>query len=229
MNRKQRIWSWIVLDGTIAFVLLGNAQTPLKSNLPDEVQNLVATAKGSWTSYGLSEKGEIVKRFSYPDELTTKDLKVEDARAFVSYTAKMHFPGREEPFVMEGKEGYYLNADGTLGDYFTEQFGQTTRYKKLSDGVWTASMPAFPQELEQFGFSNVISGTHVMVKVVSREETKETHRISRVTTVHWKDAAGKERWIQFTSLQGQHEVIFSRLTESASGRTDSNRLSTENR
>jgi len=206
MNTQQRIRRLIVLTGVVVSGVLANAQTPQTTKLPDEVQNLVATAKGSWTSYGLNAEGEIVKKFTYPDELTTKDLKVENGRAFVSYTAKMYFPGQDEPFVMEGKEGYYLNDDGLLGDYFTEQFGRTTRYRQLSEGVWTAAMPAFPQELRQFGFTNVISGTHVLVKVISKEKETETHRISRVTTVHWKDGAGKERWIQFTSLQGQHEV-----------------------
>ncbi len=33
----------------------------------------------------------------------------------------------------------------------------------------------------------------------------ETHWISRLTTVSWKDKAGKERWLQFVSLQGYHK------------------------
>lgn len=167
----------ILFAGTVMWADLANAQTPQRAVLPDEVKNLVATAKGRWTSYGLNADGQITKRLEYPDELMARELKVENGRASVSYTAKMHFPGQAEPFTMQGKEGYYLNADGTLGDYFTEQFGQTTRYKQLSEGIWTAAMPAYPQELEQFGFSNVISGTHVMVKVISKEKDTETHRI----------------------------------------------------
>jgi len=206
MNAKRRtpIPALIIVA---ASAVLANAQTPQKARLPDEVQKLVGTAKGRWTSYGLNTHGEIVKRFDYPDELATKDLKVEGDRAFVAYIAKMHFPGRPDPFTVEGKEGYYLNKDGTLGDYFTEEFGQITRYKRLSEGVWAASTPAYPQELQQFGFSNVIAGTHVLIKVIAKGTNAETHRISRITTVHWKDETGKPRWIQFTSLKGQHEVV----------------------
>jgi len=206
-QRRKLLPTLIAAVMAVASASQASAQTPETPKLPNEVHNLVATAKGHWTTYGLNPEGEVAKRFEYPDELTTKDLKVETGRAFVTYTAKMHFPGQDQPFIMEGKEGYYLSEDGTLGDYFTEQFGQITRYKRLSEGVWVASTKAFPQELEQFGFSNVIEGTHVMIKVIANAQSAETHRISRVTTVHWKDAVGKERWIQFTSLQGQHEVI----------------------
>ncbi len=66
-------------------------------------------------------------------------------------------------------------------------------------------MPATPQELAQLGFSKIISGQHVIVKIINHEEGKETHRISRVTTVNWRDAEGKERWIQYVSLQGFHK------------------------
>ena len=44
-----------------------------------------------------------------------------------------------------------------------------------------------------------------MVKVVTREKGVETHRITRVTTVSWKDQDGKERWLHFVSLQGFHK------------------------
>jgi len=52
-----------------------------------------------------------------------------------------------------------------------------------------------------------------MIKVIVREEEKETHLISRSTTVHWKDSDGKERWIQFISLSGLHEVIPARAAK----------------
>jgi hypothetical protein len=45
----------------------------------------------------------------------------------------------------------------------------------------------------------------VVVKVVTKENNLETHRISRVSTVRWKDKEGKERVTQFVSLQGYHQ------------------------
>jgi hypothetical protein len=41
--------------------------------------------------------------------------------------------------------------------------------------------------------------------VVTKEQVMETHRISRLTTVSWKDKEGKECWLQFVSLQGFHK------------------------
>jgi broad-specificity NMP kinase len=106
--------------------------------------------------------------------------------------------------TVTGKEGYTLKADGEVADYFIEMFGQTYTAKKLSDNVWAYSTPAHPQELAAYGLSNVVSGEHVMVKVQTNENGTLTHRISRVTTVSWKDAEGKLRWIHYTSLRGFH-------------------------
>jgi hypothetical protein len=48
-------------------------------------------------------------------------------------------------------------------------------------------------------------GVLPVIKVVTKEQGVETHRISRLTTVSWKDKEGKERWLQFLSLQGSHK------------------------
>jgi hypothetical protein len=116
----------------------------------------------------------------------------------------MTFEGRPVPMKVEGKEGYFVNKDGTLGDYFIEAFGQVTRMHRLGENVWVYSVPASPRELGPLGFANVSSAQHVVVKVVTVEDGVETHRISRVTTVNWKDQGGKDRWIQYVSLQGFH-------------------------
>jgi hypothetical protein len=55
------------------------------------------------------------------------------------------------------------------------------------------------------GFPKGATGRHVVVKVVTNEAGSETHRISRVTIVSWRDDAGKERVLQFVSLQGFHK------------------------
>ena len=118
----------------------------------------------------------------------------------------MVFSGRPgAPFKVSGKEGYLLNSDGTLGEYFIETFGQTFRVQKISKDVWTYQTAAQPQELAQLGFPKGATGTHVIVKVITLENSVETHRISRVSTVKWKDAAGTERWLQYISLQGVHK------------------------
>ncbi|MDY0298193.1 MAG: hypothetical protein RB296_12845 [Acidobacteriota bacterium] len=79
------------------------------------------------------------------------------------------------------------------------------RCREVGTDVWVYSVPVSTHESAMLGFANVTFGTHVMVKVVTRRDGRETHRISRVTTVAWKDDAGREQWTQFVSLKGFHQ------------------------
>jgi hypothetical protein len=102
--------------------------------------------------------------------------------------------------------GYLLKSDGTLGEYFIETYGQTFKMQKLEENVFAYSVPAAPQELARLGAANVLSAQHTLIKVVTFEQGVETHNISRLTTVRWKDtSSGKERTTQFISLQGRHQ------------------------
>jgi|ERR1043166_579950 hypothetical protein len=173
--------------------------------VPKEVAALTGTFTGSWTIFGLDDRGQSVKRAAWTDTIKSQAPTIQGDRAFVSTTDEMTFEGgKVPPRKVEGREGYFLNPDGTLGDYFIESFGQVQRARKLGSNVWAYSMPADARELSQFGLTNVASAQHVIVKVIIFESGVETHRISRVTTVNWKDAEGKERSTQFLSLQGFH-------------------------
>jgi hypothetical protein len=77
---------------------------------------------------------------------------------------------------------------------------------KVGENVWSyTTPPAAAQELGRLGFPKDATGQHVLVKVVTKEQGVETHRISRLTTVNWKDKEGKERVLQFVSLQRYHK------------------------
>jgi hypothetical protein len=65
--------------------------------------------------------------------------------------------------------------------------------------------PAAAEELGRLGFPKGASGRHVLVKVVTKEQGVETHRVSRLSTVTWMDREGKEHVSQFVSLQGYHK------------------------
>src|SRR5262249_7996014 len=131
---------------------------------------------------------------------------IQGDRAYVSYTDEMKFENaRIPPFKIQGKEGYILKKDGGLGEYFIETAGHTYRMVKVGDNVRSYTTPASAQELAQLGFPKDASGQHVLVKVISKQQGAETHRISGLTTVNWKDKDGKERWLQFVSLQGFHK------------------------
>jgi hypothetical protein len=174
--------------------------------VPKEVRALVGTYTGSWTMYGINAKGAVVPQYTWTDTIKAGSPQVKGDRAYVTTTGKMTFEGGKIPPVkIEGKEGYFLKKEGGLGDYYIEMFGQVNRIAKLADNVWSYATKATEQELVRLGFPKGVSGQHVLVKVVVKEEGVETHRISRLTTVRWKDKEGKERTLQFVSLQGYHK------------------------
>ncbi len=188
----------------LAVVVLCFAQSSFAQKIPAEVQAIVGSFTGSWTSYTVNDKGEVVKQMAWTDTIKAEKPTATADRAFVETTDEMTFEGgRIPPQKIVGKEGYLLNKDGSLGDYFIEIFGQTFSMKKLSSGVWAYSVAGNPREFPALG-DKFVSATHVLVKTTMMDQGVETHNISRITTLKWKDAEGKERLTQFVSLQGQH-------------------------
>ncbi len=77
-------------------------------------------------------------------------------------------------------------------------------------GTYTGSWSMFGLDqdgtiVKKMSWTDVSFAKHVLFKVITREDEVETHRISRVTTVHWTGKDNKEQWIQFISLQGIHK------------------------
>ncbi|MBV7334818.1 hypothetical protein KFU94_42590 [Chloroflexi bacterium TSY] len=183
---------------------LVKAQT--NGGVPQAVRNMEGTYVGSWTMFGLDEEGQVVKVFSWIDTIKAENPQIDGEQAYVLTTGEMVFEDNNIPPVqINGKEGYFLMPDGTLGDHFIETFGQMTKVIQLSENVFVYASPVSPRELENYRLPNVSSGQHIMNKVVTNEEGMETHRITRVTTVNWTDPAGQERSTQFVSLQGVHQ------------------------
>lgn len=161
---------------------------------------------GEWTSFGIDEKSKVVKGVSWTDTLKASSPQMDGEQAYVLTTAEIVFEGGEiAPMEITGKEGYFLMSDGSLGDHFIETFGQIYRMIQLSENVWTYATPAHSEQLAHHGFPNVSSGQDVFVKVVTRKEGIDIHRITCVTTVNWTDQEDQDRWIQFVSLQGYHK------------------------
>jgi hypothetical protein len=175
------------------------------TQIPKEVKDLVGSYAGSWTTYSLDAAGQVTKQAAWTDTIKADNPVVEKSRAFVTTSGEMIFEGGQiPPMKMSGREGYLLNSDGRLGEYFIETFGQTYKMQKLGENVLAYSVPAAPEEFARIG-PNVLSAQHTLLKVVTFEREVETHNISRLTTVRWKDADGKERTTQFVSLQGRHQ------------------------
>jgi hypothetical protein len=187
-------------------VLSPSLKADPQTEVPKEVRALEGTYIGSWTMFGIDDKGAVVKRMSWTDTMKAERAEIKGDRAVVVTTDEMSFEGGNIPArKVEGKEGYFLDKDGGLGDYFIETFNQVHRMSRLADHVWSYATPAVEQELIQLGFPKGASGQHVVVKVVASEQGVETHRVSRLTTVTWKDKEGNQQTLQFVSLQGHHK------------------------
>jgi len=201
--------TWIV--ALVLPLLLIHTTTPVsggdkKADVPKEVSALEGIYTGAWTLFGINEKGAVTKRTAWTDVLKAGNAEVKDGRAYVTWVNEQTFEGgKGSPRKVDGKEGYLLTKDGALGEYFVEMFGQATRMTRLADNVWSYVVAAPAQELAALGFPKGAAGQHVLVKVMTKEQGVETHRISRVTTVSWTDKDGKERVTQFVSLQGYHK------------------------
>jgi hypothetical protein len=175
-------------------------------DVPKEVRALEGTYTGSWAMYGIDDEGTVVRRMAWTDTLKTDGARVAGDRAFVSWSNEMKFEGAAGTSAkVQGKEGYMLTKGATLRDYFVETFGRATRMTRLADNVWGYAAQGSAQELAMLGFPRGASGQHVQVKVVTKERGLETHRISRLSTVTWTDKEGKERVLQFVTLQGHHQ------------------------
>src|SRR5437016_6190188 len=88
---------------------------------PQEVRQLAGTYTGSWTLFGIDDKGQIVQRMVWTDTLKAQGPEVQGDRAYISTTDEMVFEGSKiPPMTVRGREGYFLGKDGRLGDYFIE-------------------------------------------------------------------------------------------------------------
>lgn len=205
MRTRCRLFVLVLLPSSFVVQPLAGAG-PEKAPVPEAVRALAGTYTGSWTLFGVDDMGQVVKRMAWTDTIKAANPERTSDRAFVTTVDEMTFEGvQAPPFKVQGKEGYFLTKDGSLADYFIESNGQVNRMAKLADDVWCYAAPTAAQELARLGFPNGAAGRHVLVKVVTREQGVETHRISRVTTVSWKDKDGTERTLQFVSLQGSHK------------------------
>jgi len=173
--------------------------------VPQAVRDLAGSYAGSWTLFGIDEAGQAFKLVSWTDTIQAENPQIDGEQAYVLTTGEMVFDNDNiPPMNIAGKEGYLLLPDGTLGDYFVETNGQISKSTQVSDNVWISVTPASPQDLASYRLPNVVSGQHILNKVVTSEDGVEIHRIIRVTTVTWTDEAGQERSTQFVSLQGVH-------------------------
>src|SRR3954464_13995836 len=81
---------------------------PATAPVPEAVRALVGTYTGSWTLFGVDDKGQVVKRMAWADTIKAANPERTGDRAFVTTTDEMTFEGAPAPFKVQGKEGHFL-------------------------------------------------------------------------------------------------------------------------
>ncbi|MBN1212332.1 MAG: hypothetical protein JXA92_07115 [candidate division Zixibacteria bacterium] len=176
--------------------------------VPEALLNIMGTFTGVWTSYGIDNNGQVITKVTWTDTIKLENPVVQKDRAFAHSTDNMYFEGGHiPPMKVEGTEGFFINEDGSIGEHYFETYGQIYRLNKLGENCWAYAAAANPQEMAMLGFPNVTHSQHILVKEITDEEGVETHRITRVTTVSWKDTEAKKHWLQYVSLQGFHKKL----------------------
>jgi len=194
----------VLVITSFCFAANAAAQTDNKK-IPAEVQAIVGTYTGAWTLYGINDKGEVIKQLAYTDVMKAENPTVAADRVYVSTVDAINFEGGKfPPANIPGKEGYLLNKDGSLGDYYLENSGRTIQFQKLDKDSHVYSTPAGGREFPLIS-DKFLSGVHVLVRTITFDHGIETHHVTRLTTVRWTGADGKEISKQFVSLQGQHK------------------------
>ena len=204
MRKTLVTFAALALSTQIAGLAPAAAKAP-QHDVPTEVRMLEGTYAGVWTMYGIDKTGKIVKNVSWTDTVKASGSQVQGNQAFVTTASVMTFDGGQiPPYKMQGREGYTLKQDGSLGSYFIEMAGQTHQMVRVGQNVWSYTAKANARELSRLGFPAGATGQHVLVKVITNEQGVETHRISRLTTVNWKNSQGTDQSLSFVSLRGYH-------------------------
>jgi len=177
---------------------------PATQDVPPKVAELVGTYRGEWNLFGVDAHGKVIPRATWTDVMVSSTPAVADGRAFVHTVDDMAFAGLGGKRQYQGSEGFFLDAKGALGDAFLENGGRVTRLVRLADNVWSYAVDVERSELQSLGLPADATGCHVMIKVTSTEDGHVMHRLTRITTVRWKDAELNDHALQFTSLQGFH-------------------------
>ncbi|MCA9691343.1 MAG: hypothetical protein R3A51_13055 [Nannocystaceae bacterium] len=165
------------------------------------------TYMGSWELFGYDPMAGAYPAFAWTDVVTAQNPTVEADRAYLDVTDVITFEmggGYEQMWI----EGFQLNEDGTPGAEFIEMMGVVTVLEEVEPDHYVYEQPVTEQDLMLIAgvtLENLVSGTHVVDKVVTHPGGVETHTISRTTSIEYTDDADQLVTIEFESLRGTHE------------------------
>jgi hypothetical protein len=151
MGYKRKLLSLCLLTSMLSTILATDifAQAA-PAQVPKEVAAISGTYTGSWAMFGIDRAGQVTKRAAWTDVLKAENPMVKGNQAYVTTTDEMTFEGASiPPRKVQGTEGYFINKDGSLGDYYFETFGRVYRMQRLEKDTWAYNVQADPRELAQ--------------------------------------------------------------------------------
>jgi hypothetical protein len=164
--------------------------------------------EGAWSMNGVDAKGKTFVASTWTDTIEASNPRIEGDRAVLDAFNHMVLDIGFE-IDLEWQEGVLIEEDGSMGQQFIDFDGVLTVLTEVKPGEYTYQTDVSSDDLYYVaGVSsgNLISGTHTMVKVVSEVDGKETHTVSRSTTIEY-DNKGKKATISYDSLSGTHTKL----------------------
>jgi hypothetical protein len=174
--------------------------------IENELNKLIGTFAGEWSTYAMDQNGERIKTNSWKDTLRGVKPVINDTLAYVTIKAIMHFDNPNIPaYPMKFIEGFKLEK-GKIKSHFFNIMGNETIDTKINEDTYVISQDISPYELKQFGFETAKKAVNTTIKVVLDINGTEIHKIKRISTISWIENS-EEKYVQFVSMDGYHKKI----------------------
>lgn len=173
----------------------------------DMITEMVGTYTGDFEMYGLDGGDQAITVMTWTDTAVATNPRIEGDRAVVDVHEEM-VVDQSTTYEMDWLEGVLIEADGSAGSRFIDMNGIVTIQTEVEPGHFE-----YQQDLDEYDHYywdnitpvNLVSGYHVMNKIVTDVQGVETHEITRTTYVDYEDQGGTIISVEFVSLQGTHE------------------------
>ena len=203
----RSIWMGWLGAGVVLLCGCGGGTNPPAGEDPAEVLAAKAgTYDGNWELFGRAADGTVFSASTWTDVAVADQPTFETDRAYLRVVDDMTFAGGME-IMQEWIEGVLVEADGTAGQEFIETNGVVTLVDEVEPDHFRYQTDVTPADLYFFeGITPdvLVSGYHVLDKVVTFPGGVETHTITRNTHLEWNDPAGTLQTADFVSLTGVH-------------------------
>jgi hypothetical protein len=174
---------------------------------PEEVlADKAGTYQGNWELFGRATDGTVSSAMTWTDVAVADRPTVEAERAYLEVVDTMTMSTGME-IVQQWIEGVIIDRDGKVGQQFIEMEGVVTLLDEIEPDHFQYETPIADTDfffIQGVTPQTLTAGHHLVDKVVTHPDGKETHSIHRTTHLEWTDAMGMPQTADYESLVGTH-------------------------